>query len=188
MSRPSRPEIGSRSPVLAAAVAVVAALAAAPGCPRAPAGPPPAVAPAVLVPPLHDAAAGEELRLRRGTEDYVWRVVSTTDEEVEVESTVFRDGVVSQPPVRIRFDRNGWGIPRDPHHVIREIRRDHVEAGGRGWDCWMLRVHSRTSVRYYWITDELPVHGVVRIAIDDRGKPVLPSAVDVVPDACAFPR
>ena len=163
-------------------LAVPAALAiGTAGCPARPAAPPPLAA-AVLVPPLHDAEPGEELRMRRGNEEWTWRVTSTTDTEVEADFTVRRDGEPVGPPKSQRWTRNGFGIPDE--FVIREARRDRIEVGGRTWDCWMLRVHSRTGIRYYWISDALPAHGVLRIAVEDRGRPVLATAADAVPEAC----
>ena len=148
--------------------------------------PPPPPPPAILIPPLHDAVVGEELRLRRGTEDWVWRVASATDNELGIDFFVYRDGAPTGPPEALRWPRNGFGMP--PDFVIREISRDRVVVADRSWDCWRVRAFARDGARWYWITDELPVHGVIRMALDDRGRPVLQSAADVVPEASARPR
>lgn len=157
---------------------------------REEAEPPPPLAPAILVPPLHDAVAGEELRLRRGAgpgaEDWIWRIASVSDTEVEVEFRRMQGGAPLGPPENMRWPRNQFGVKDD--YVVHECRRDRIEAGGRTWDCWLVRAGSRTEALWYWITDELPVHGVIRMAKDDRGKPVLGSAATVVPEASSKPQ
>ena len=168
------------------AVAFVVAATALPGCPADPAGAPSGPAPAVLIPPLHDAEAGEELRLRRGAEDWVWRITSTTTAAIEVEFTVRRtDGLPSPAPSRLVWARNAFGVP--PEFIVRMVRRDRISVGGRDWDCWAIRAHSESEIRYWWVTDELPCHGVLRMAIDRDGSPDLSSAADCVPEESRFP-
>jgi hypothetical protein len=172
-----------RTTLLLAALGVVAV--ATTGCPQAP--PPVApLAPALLIPPLQDAEAGEELRLRRGNEDWIWRVASTTETEVLVDFRIVRGGVPAGPVKQTSWPRNGFGLP--PGFVVSEIRRDRIEAAGRTWDCWWLRARSAEGGRSYWITDELPAHGVIRMAVEEKGRPVPATAADVVPEACSRPR
>ncbi|MCE9636541.1 MAG: hypothetical protein K8T90_12625 [Planctomycetes bacterium] len=148
--------------------------------------PPPPPAPAILVPPLHDAVAGEELRLRRGNEDWIWRIASVSDTELEVEFRRMQGGAPLGQTDILRWPRNQFGIKDD--YVVHECRRDRIEAAGRTWDCWLVRAGSKTEAIWYWVTDELPVHGVIRMAKDERGKPLMGSAATVVPDACSKPQ
>ena len=169
------------SVTIVGAAAAVALLAK--GC-----GPPPpstvAAPPAVLVPPLHDAQVGEELRMRRGAEEWLWRVVSATDDEVAVDFFITRGGIVDESGTEhLRWRRNSFGIPDGPEgYVIREIRRDRIDVGGRSHDCWRIKAYARDAVRYYWITDALNVSGFLRIALDDRGRPLMQTAADAVLD------
>jgi hypothetical protein len=132
-----------------------------------------------LEPPLHDAEAGEELRMVRGREEWLWRVVSTTDEDVSVDFFVRVDGQLDERRTEhLRWPRNGFGLPEG--FTLREARPDRIDVGGRARDCWRLRAHSREGVRLYWISAELPVAGFLRIAVEDRGKPLLQTAADAV--------
>jgi hypothetical protein len=173
----------ARIPVLASLLASAALANTA--CRRDP-PPPPPPAPAIFVPPLHDAQPGEELRLRRGNEEWVWHVASATHEEVEVDFRVMRDGVAVGPPEPMRWPRNGFGLPRG--FVVREIRRDRIEVGGRSWECWLVRAQTENSGMWYWVSEEAPVHGVLRMAVDDRGRPVTGSAGEIVPEGSIFPK
>lgn len=167
-----------RRTVLAAASAGLLVLAS--GC-RESEPLPVAVQPAVLIPPLHDAQTGEQLRMHRGDEEWVWRVVSASDEEVSVDFFVYRGGVVVEGRTdHLRWMRNSFGIPEG--FVIREIRRDRIDVGGTSYDCWRLKAYAREGARYYWITDSLPVSGFLRIALEERGKPLLQTAAEAVFD------
>ncbi len=118
-----------------------------------------------LVPPLHDAKAGEWLRLEVGADALEYRIVGADDLTVHVEIVQYRDDVPVGPPFKEVWSRNNFGLPVDPAEgVVRRYEPDHIVAAGRSWDCWRLHVHSRQGVRYYWVTDELPVHGVIKYA------------------------
>lgn len=152
-------------------VAVAAGLGVG-ACNPGPAVAPPTAAPArSLVPPLHDAVVGEELRLRTGPTLWSYRVAHTSDDEVEVEFV--SSWVGGSPPPgwaprseRLVWSRNGFGLADG--FVVRRIDPDRIEVAGRWWDCWRLQCHSRQGLRFYWISDEVPVHGVLRIAPDQN--------------------
>jgi hypothetical protein len=169
-------------PVLCGVAAAGAALTA--GCRADPPAPPPPAAVAVLVPPLRDAEVGEVLRMRRGDEEWTWRVVSATPDEVEVEYGRSK-GDAHAATERQRWNRNGFGVR--PGYVITEYRRDRIEVAGREWTCWAVRAHSPDDAIWYWITEELPVAGFLRAAPDERGRPLLGVAIDVVPEGSSFP-
>lgn len=159
-----------------AAAALVAVVFVAPACDDAPAPARPGPRVATLVPPLQDAVAGETLVLRRGTTVWRWRVDSTTDETVAVEFVETDDrptGAATPAPPTLRrvWSRNGFGLMEGL--VVREIQSDRIDVAGRAWDCWRLRCHARSGVLFYWISDEVPVHGVLRIApdLDQNGLP-----------------
>src|SRR5688500_4642344 len=138
---------------------VVAALLAWASCREAPVPPPP-VPPAVLLPPLHDAVAGEELWMRRGREDWLWRVVSATDDALEVHYFRYLEGAPIGDPTRLVWPRNGFGVGEGM--VIRRFERDRIEVAGRTWECWRIHAHHRNGIRYYWVSDELEVNGVLK--------------------------
>jgi hypothetical protein len=146
--------------------------------------PPPA--PAIFVPPLFDAEPGEELRLRRGNEDWIWRIVSATDTELQVDYRIVRAGEPAGPVKPMTWPRNNLGLPEG--FVVFDMRRDRIEAAGRTWECWLVRAKAEEGVRCYWITEELPVHGVIRIAREERGRPVQATQADVVLEALERPR
>lgn len=145
------------------------------GCrPEVPAAPPPPAA--VLVPPLHDAEAGEELVLCSpdGSYEQVFRVVSASDLEVEVEYTEYRNGEpVPGKKTNYRWHRNGFAIPEGM--VVRRIDReeitlDHME-GSPTLNCWRLHLYSRSGNRVYWFSEKFPVQGWVKIArLTDKGR------------------
>jgi len=147
----------------------------------------PAAPSATLVVPLNDAVVGEEVRLRRGRSIWTWRVSHSTDDAVQVEFVETTEGGgpagVSPPPAQSHvWPRNGFGLPEGL--VVRRIDRDRIEVAGRWWDCWRLQCHSRAGTRFYWITDEVPVHGVLRIApdLDGDGQPDPGTQADLLPD------
>ncbi len=166
-----------RNSVLAAALVVVfvgGVLAACPAGtpttgPAAPKTPPPAR----LIPPLHDAQPGEWLTLVRGSGDGEWltrmRVVAAGDTTVKIETLTYVGGQAQGAPVVSEFPRNGFGIP--PGGVNREFLRERVEIDGEWMDTWRIRMHARNEVRYYWISEEIPVHGVLMIDRDRKGRP-----------------
>ena len=124
--------------------------------------------------------------MRRGNEEWTWRVASATHDEVEVDFRRMRDGVADPPSPPMRWSRNGFGLP--PGYVVREFRRDRIELGGRLWDCWLVRAQTESSGMWYWVSEEAPVHGVLRMAVDDRGRPVTATAGEIVPEGSVFAR
>lgn len=173
--------------VARAGAAAVAVAALGGGCRDVPPPPPPAPMPALLIPPLHDAEPGEELRMRRGYEEWIWRVASATDEEIEIDCRKTLNGTPIGTPETQRWSRNGFGLPKGC--VIREVRRDRIEVAGKEWTCWLIRAVSRENGAFwYWISEELPVSGFLRIAKDERGKPQLGAATEAMPDASSFSR
>lgn len=184
-SSPSRPSSCPARRLAAGLAPASLVLASLTGCPAAP-PPAPPMAPARFVPPLVDAEPGEELRLRRGDEDWIWRVASTSEVEVLVEFRKVRGGEPTEPARSLSMHRNNLGLPEG--FMVLEMRRDRIEAAGRSWDCWRVRARAGDSVRSYWISEELPVHGVIRIAVEERGREVPATQADVVPEACLRPR
>jgi hypothetical protein len=126
-----------------------------------------------MSPPLNDATIGEELVLSRGATEWRYTVIEAGDTHVKVEVMRYVDGTPDGKPERFRWHRNGFGVPDDA--VIRRIERGRIDAGGRAWSCWILHVFTRDRGNYYyWLSDEVGVHGIVKIAksadegIDDR--------------------
>lgn len=138
---------------------------------------------AVFVPPLRDAEVGEELMLRRGATAWRWRIASADGQYVAVEVQEYTNDLPVGPLQSYRWNRNGFGLPDE--FVVQEIARDRIEVAGASWDCWRLTVRSGQTTRWYWLTDVLPVHGVLRIAVDLAGKgaPDLASPADYVAPA-----
>jgi hypothetical protein len=153
------------------AVALSAAVAAGWVTSCAPGAPPP-IAPAPipkLVPPLSDAATEEWVRLEAGTDARVFRVVAVTDFEVTVEITHYHGGEPAAKPWTETWPRNGWGLPREC--LVRSIDPDRVEVGGKSYACWRFLVVNRARQEFWWFTDELPVHGALKIAALQKSGP-----------------
>lgn len=161
------------------ALVLLAAFAA--GCGETPVVAPPDAGPAALfVPPLRDAAVGEELMVRRGATAWKWRVASTDEQFVGVEVQEYVDDVPQGPLQAYRWHRNGFGLPEE--FVVQEIARDHIQVGAGTYDCWRLTVRGAKALRWYWVTDQVPVHGLLRIAVDlnNKGTPDLAFPADYV--------
>jgi len=138
--------------------------------------------------PLNDAVVGEEVRLHRGPIVSRWRVAHTTDEEVQVEFVETFEGTppagfVPSPASTFVWRRSGFGVPDG--FVVRRADPDRIDVGGRSFDCWRLMCHSRAGVRFYWISAEIPVHGVIRIApdLDGDGAPDAAHQADLLWDS-----
>lgn len=173
-----------RLTLLACLIAPAAVLPGLGGCDRAPAVVAAAPGPAaVFVPPLCDAQVGEELILRRGATAWRWRIASADAQYVGVEVQEYTNDLPVGPLQSYRWNRNGYGLPDE--FVVQEIARDRVEVAGASWDCWRMTVRSGQTTRWYWVTDVLPVHGVLRIAVDlgGKGAPDLASPADYVAPA-----
>jgi hypothetical protein len=122
-----------------------------------------------LIPPLFDAKPGEQLVVGAGDLEYEYVVRSVLGDRVEVD--VFkrlRGEPAPGGPTRVVWNRNGWGMPADT--IIRQIEYDVRVLHGRPWPCWRLNVHHKQGARVYWITDELPVNGVVGAARIIKGR------------------
>ncbi len=150
-------------------ILVFVLLTAGPSCSKPAVQLPPPPPPPILIPPLHDAQAGEQLVLSNGVIDQIYRVVSASDGEVEVEITTRRDDmpVEERAPYKVTLNRNSWGIKADHNGaptVNRRFVRDTLDAGGKTFPCWRVDVFSRKGNFVYWLTDALPVHGIVKIA------------------------
>ena len=162
----------------AAALAAVAALTVTvltvAGCRDRPSPPPPGpavvAAGAVLEPPLHDAAVGEELVLRRGEQEWLYRVAQAKDTEGVVEVVTYEAGIPQARPQLFRWHRNGFGMPDDV--VVRGIEPTRLVVDGRSVACWLLRAYSPRGQFAYWIDPAAPVHGVLRMAAVEDGRPV----------------
>ncbi len=155
---------------LVALVLTLAAAAACGGC-RPRAAPPVPVKMAAFVPPLFDAQIGETLVTRRGTQEWHYTVVSAGDVEVVVEVVVYDGGVPQgRGPQRFAWHRNNFGLPDNA--VVERVEPARVDVGGTTWDCWLVHVTTRTSGRYYyWISDDVGVNGILKIAQSEGGVP-----------------
>jgi hypothetical protein len=71
------------------------------------------------------------------------------------------EGEPSAPETFV-WNRNGFGMPDGG--IARAFERDRIEIGGRRYDCWRVAVYSRIGQRFYWISEEIPVHGVLKVA------------------------
>ncbi len=139
------------------------------GCQK-PAVPPARAALPAFEPPLNDAVVGEELVLKRGPTEWRYTVTEAGDVNVVVDVMRYEEGEpVGKSLERFRWHRNGFGVPDDA--VVRKVERGRVDAGGQTWDCWILHVDTKDRGRfYYWITNEVAGHGIVKIAKDaDEG-------------------
>jgi hypothetical protein len=121
-----------------------------------------------LVPPLQDAQVGEMLRIEAGAGAEVYHVVGGDDFQVQVEVVQYQNGAPASSPTVLTWHRNGFSMPADA--VIRAIDQDRIEVGGKTYDCWRLAVASRVRQLYYWISDEIPVHGVLKVASIVKGE------------------
>jgi hypothetical protein len=141
--------------VLVAAIVASGRPQAAPEAPR----------PMRLSPPLRDAEVGESLSLRSPAGDVqVYRVVDSTDRDVTVEVLTYQGDVPLAAPMKQKWSRNAFGVT-DQIGVVRAIDPDRIEVQGRSWPCWRITIFGREDVRlFWWITDELPVHGLLKIA------------------------
>jgi hypothetical protein len=137
-----------------------------------PAEPAPAPPPPTLIPPLHDAEVGEWLRAESGRRAQVFRVVDASDFDVTVETVTYDDGRPTSEPVTAKWSRNGFGVPsgNPPEGVIRRFERDRIEVAGKLWDCWRISIHTRLGVVWYWISEDVPVHGVLKWALVQKGQ------------------
>jgi hypothetical protein len=155
--------------LLAIAVAVAAGLAAA-SCRDDPPPAPPPPPPRALIPPLHDAQVGEWLRVETGVDSEMYRVVAATDYEVTVEITRYKAGEPTSSPTRQTWSRNSFGLPANC--VVRQIDPESLVIGGVRYDCWRLSIFSRetgAAQRAYWISDAIPVHGLLEAAVVQKG-------------------
>jgi len=142
------------------------------GQPAPPAPPPPLPR---FVPPLHDAQVGEWLRLSAGVDSEVYRVVRAGDFDVDVEIVKYHNDQPAGPPLVVTWHRNSFSVP--PDAVIRSIDPDRLEIEGRWYDCWRLSIYGRQLQRYYWITDEVPAHGLIKVANMGKSGPDEANAV-----------
>lgn len=128
---------------------------------RAPPPPPPPTIVPTLVPPLHDAKVGEWLRIKSGVDEQLYRVVgvSPDDYEIDVELTQYQNGLPLAKPTPFKWHRNSFGLPHDC--VVRAIDRDRVEVDGKSYECWRLQVFTHQGNWVYWISEEIPAHGVL---------------------------
>lgn len=158
--------------MLRSALALLLVVTIAAGC-RPAAPPPPPAAPPVLVPPLSDAVTGEQLVTRRGDEEWQYTVVSAGNAEspsgdVVVEVVRYLSGAPQGRPVQFTWNRNGFGL--QPGDVIRSLRPGRLDVGGRAWDCWIVMVQTAQRGEFaYWISPEVAVHGVLKIARAEGG-------------------
>jgi hypothetical protein len=160
---------------LAAAAAIAAAVVLTATCGRAaPPPPPPAPIPR-FVPPLQDAQVGEWLRLAAGVDSELYRVVRAGDFDVDVEVISYHNDQPTGPPRIVTWHRNSFSVP--PDAVIRSIDPDRIEEGGRWYQCWRLSIYGRDVQRYYWITDEVPAHGLIKVANMGKSGPDEANAV-----------
>lgn len=161
--------------IVAAGAAVAIAIAARPAPPE-----PPPVRNLRLSPPLRDAQTGEWLRLQSGRDVQVYRIVDSGDLDVTVETTVYRDDRPLEAPQQQKWSRNAFGVPPSLG-VIRAIDPETLSVGGRNYDCWRIAVFGRDQQFYFWICDEVPVHGLVKVAhIMKDGQPDEANAVTIV--------
>lgn len=159
---------------LAVVVAIAATIALTATCGPAPAPPLPPPPPR-LVPPLNDAQVGEWLRLASGVDSEMYRVVRAGDFDVDVEIVAYHNDQPVGSPRTVTWHRNSFSVPSDA--VIRAIDPDHIEVGGKWYDCWRLSIYGRNVQRYYWITDQVPAHGLIKVANIGKNGPDEANAV-----------
>ena len=164
--------------VLLGLVLVAAALGA---CSRDVAAPP-KIHIASLTPPLSDAQVGEQLVTRRGDQEWHYTVVSAGDLEVVVELVTYMNGAPTGKIERFRWHRNNYGLPDNA--IIRRLEPGRIEVGGERWDCWIVHVATNDGrgEYYYWISADVGVHGVLKIARSEGGAPDDAQAISWVSD------
>lgn len=108
------------------------------------------------------------IRLEAGANAEVYHVVGGDEFQVQVEVVQYQNGAPVSSPTVHTWHRNSFSMPADA--VIRAIDQDRIEVGGKMYDCWRLSVASRVRQLYYWISDEIPVHGVLKVASSVKGE------------------
>ncbi len=121
-----------------------------------------------LIPPLADVEVGEQVRLRRMKDEWVYTVVAVGDHTVQVERRKTVDGRVGEPEV-YTWDRKGFGVPEDC--VILRLERTSLDVDGRSRPCWLAYISTKGEHYYYWISEEVAVHGLLAIAKELKGRP-----------------
>lgn len=137
--------------------------------------PPPPPPPPRFVPPLQDAQVGEWLRLASGSDSEQYRIVRAGDFDVDVEIVKYLNDQPAGPPQVVTWRRNSFSVPDDA--VIRAIDPDHIEVGGKWYDCWRLSIYGKQVQRYYWVTDQVPAHGLIKVANIGKSGPDEATAV-----------
>lgn len=149
------------SPLLVLALALT-------GCPDPPAPAAPVAPPLpTLVPPLNDAQVGEWVRIGVGKASEVVKVVDASDFQVKVQIIRYVDDEPQSPVFEV-WPRNSFGVPADG--VIRAIDRDWIDVTGKRYECWRLAVYGRQRQMVYWVSEEIPVHGILKVAALNKGE------------------
>ena len=120
----------------------------------------------ILVPPLQDAEVGEWIRIQAGRDVQVHRVVDARELDVTIEYMQYHEDEPG-PPATIVLRRDSFGTPAEG--VVRAIARDRVDVGGRSYDCWRLDVYLHIGQFAYWISEEVPVTGLIKYARIEKG-------------------
>lgn len=138
------------------------------GCPSPPPQTPPVVTTLpTLVPPLQDARAGEWVRFGVGKTSEVDKVIEAGDFEVKVQIIRYVNDEPQSPVVQV-WPRNTFGVP--PDGVIRAIDRDRITVAGKPHDCWRIAVYGRQRQMVYWVAEDIPVHGLLKVAALNKGE------------------
>jgi hypothetical protein len=152
-----------------ATIALLAAALTSSSCGKDPPAAAPQAAPTRLIPPLCDAQVGEWLRIEAGRDAQLYRVVDAGDYWVDVETTTYQNEAPIGTPQRQRWPRNSFGLPMDDC-VIRAIDADRIQIADKWYDCWRICANSRSGLEmFYWISDQVPVHGVLQVAGVQKG-------------------
>ena len=83
----------------------------------------------------------------------------------------YKNGEPSSSPTVQTWPRNGFGLPANC--VIRQIDHDSIDVGGVRYDCWRLSIFTREAgapQRSYWVSDKVPVQGLLKAAIVQKGE------------------
>ncbi len=140
---------------------------------------PPPPPPEPLRNPLADAKKGETLLLRRADgQTTLYRVLAAEEDSILLsEETTPPGGAATRREVRVARTYLGFFIilegdvdPAEADAAARDFTLDEAvpetlfsEALGRSFRCWRIRGRHRVRGELtFWITPELPVHGLLR--------------------------
>jgi len=139
---------------------------------------PPAPIPSRFQNPLADARRGENLVLVRAGSRIDYRILDTAPDSVLILEETVSDAQTTRREFRVAKNYFGFFVfiegdidPVSAETSVRELVVQDMEAAslflpslGRDVPCWKIRMaHKLHGDLTYWVSNELPVHGVLRV-------------------------